>query len=315
MKQTITNLSINSKLLSNSFYKSISLTLLCSTILLISTHTLAQQEKSWYTNSFNLTKRNGLSLQLGSNSFLGDLGGNSGNGQPFIKDWDLKSTKLFTGLSYTYFLDNALSLNGDIHLTSVSGADSLSNKTSGHALGRYDRNLSFKSNIFEMQLTAELYPLQALPFNSIPKLMPYIGVGVGLFHFNPKAQLNGQWYNLQPLHLEGQGFAEYPERSNYKLTQFYIPLTLGVKYRVGENNLIALNTIFRITFTDYIDDVSTGYINPALFDKYLAPNDASIAKQLYYRGVYSNSPKTNSYRGYGGYDSYTSVFLSFTHLF
>ncbi len=284
-------------------------------MLLISTHTQAQQEKSLDTTISYLTNRNGFSLQLGSNSFLGDLGGNSGNGQPFIKDWDLKTTKLFTGLSYTYFLDNALSLNGDIHFTSVSGADSLSNKTSGHALGRYNRNLSFKSNIYEMQLTAELYPLQALLFNSTPKLMPYIGVGIGLFHFNPKAQLNGQWYNLQPLHLEGQGFAEYPERSNYKLTQFYIPLTLGVKYRVSENNLISLNTIFRITFTDYIDDVSTSYINPALFDKYLAPDAASVAKQLYYRGNYGTSPKLATYRGYTGYDSYTSVFLSFTHLF
>ena len=257
----------------------------------------------------------GVNFYLGGNTFLGDLGGNSGNGQPFIKDWDLKTTKLFTGLSYTYFLDNALSLNGDIHFTSVSGADSLSSKNSGHALGRYNRNLSFKSNIYEMQVTAELYPLQALSYNNIPKLMPYIGLGVGLFHFDPKAQLNGKWYNLQPLHLEGQGFAEYPERSNYKLTQFYIPLTLGVKYRVSENNLISLNTIFRITFTDYIDDISTDYINPALFDKYLAPKDASIAKQLYYRGVYSSSPKISSYRGNSGYDSYTSVFLSFTHLF
>src|SRR5438270_5837218 len=162
MKQTITNLFINFKLSNTSHYKNISLILLCSSMLLISTHTQAQQKKYANTTFSNLTKRNGLSLQLGSNSFLGDLGGSGGNGQPFIKDWDLKTTKLFTGLSYTYFLDNALSLNGDFHFTSVSGADSLSNNTAGHSLGRYNRDLSFKSNIFEMQATAELYPLQAI---------------------------------------------------------------------------------------------------------------------------------------------------------
>jgi hypothetical protein len=315
MKQTITNLIFNSKLLGNSLYKRISFTLLCSSMLLISAHTQAQKNGAFDKELSDLTNRSGLSLQLGSNTFLGDLGGNSGNGKPFIKDWNLKASKLFAGLSYTYFLDKGLSLNADVHLTSVSSADSLSDKTIGHSLGRYNRNLSFKSNIYELQVTGELYPLQIVSERSTPKLMPYIGAGVGFFHFNPKAQLNGQWYNLQPLHLEGQGFAEYPERSNYKLTQVYIPLTLGVKYRISENNLISLNTIFRITFTDYIDDASTGYINPALFVKYLEPDAASIAKQLYYRGVYSTSPKTSSNRGYSGNDSYTSVFLSLTHLF
>jgi hypothetical protein len=315
MKPTITNLSGNSKLFNNSFYKSISFILLCSSLLLIATHAHAQKRGPFDIDRSDLTNRSGLSIQLGSNYFLGDLGGNSGNGKPFIKDLDFKTTKLFTGLSYTYFLDQALSLNGDIHFTSVSGADSLSSTTPGHSLGRYNRNLSFKSNTYEMQVTAELYPLQAVSFYSTPKLMPYIGAGVGIFHFNPKAELNGQWYNLQPLHLEGQGSAEYPDRRNYKLTQLYIPFTVGIKYKISDNDLISLNTIFRITFTDYIDDVSTGYINSVLFDKNLNPDAANIAKQLYYRGTYHPSPNTGSSRGYSGNDSYTSVFLSFTHLF
>jgi hypothetical protein len=33
-----------------------------------------------------------------------------------------------------------------------------------------------------------------------------------------------------------------------------------------------------------VDDVSTTYIDPLLFDKYLAPADAAKAKRLYYRG-------------------------------
>jgi Domain of unknown function (DUF6089) len=267
-------------------------------MLFSSTHTQAQQEEDTTKKDFqDITKRSALSLQLGSNTFLGDLGGSRGNGKPFIKDWDLKTTRLFTGLSYTYFLDRALSLNADVHLTSVSAADSLSNKTSGHSLGRYNRNLSFKSNIFEMQVAAELYPLQAIYDKSTSEWMPYIGTGVGIFHFNPKAQLNGVWYKLHTLHLEGQGFAEYPERSNYKLTQFYIPLTVGVKYRVNENNLVSVNTIFRITFTDYIDDVSTTYIDPQLFNKYLSPEAAVLARQLYSRSLRPEKVKPNVGKG------------------
>lgn len=280
---------------------------ICSALLILSVSLKAQQD--------DIATRNGLSLQLGGNTFLGDLGGNKGTGKPFIKDWNSKTTRIFYGLSYTYFLDKAFSLNADLHLTSVIGADSLSSKTPGHSLGRYQRNLSFKSSIYEFQITGELYPLQAISDYSSPRLMPYVGAGLGFFHFNPKTKLNSEWYYLQPLHLEGQGFPEYPERSNYKLTQMYIPLTVGVKYQVGENDLISLNAIFRATFTDYIDDVSTSYIDPALFDKHLSPYAAGIAKQLYYRGLNSPTPKNNSYRGYTGNDSYTSVFLSFTHLF
>jgi hypothetical protein len=280
----------------------------CSGILLFSINTKAQEDDY-------ISRRSGLSLQFGMNSFLGDLGGNNGNGKPFIKDLNLKSSKLFTGLSYSYFFDKGLSINGDVHFTSVSAADSLSDQTPGHSLGRYNRNLSFKSSIYEMQITAELYPLQAISYYSTPKLMPYVGAGIGMFHFNPKTKLNGEWYYLQPLHLEGQGFAEFPERSNYKLTQLYIPLTLGVKYRITDNDLVSINAIFRKTFTDYIDDASTTYINPALFDKYLSPYAANIAKKLYYRGVSSPTPTTINYRGYTGNDSYTTVFLSFTHLF
>jgi len=289
-----------------SIRKNLSLAI-CSSLLLFSVHSKAQEE--------DITNKNGLTLQLGGNTFLGDLGGNGGNGKPFIKDWNSKTTRAFYGLSYTYFLDKAFSLNADLHLTSVTGADSLSSTTPGHSLGRYQRNLSFKSSIYEFQITGELYPLQAISDYSTPRLMPYIGAGIGFFHFNPKTKLNGEWYYLQPLHLEGQGFPEYIERSNYKLTQLYIPLTVGVKYRVGENSLVSLNAIFRATFTDYIDDVSTTYIDPSLFNKHLSPYAAGIAKQLYYRGLNSPTPKNNSYRGYTGNDSYTSVFLSFTHLF
>jgi hypothetical protein len=157
--------------------------------------------------------------------------------------------------------------------------------------------------------------LQAITEYKTSRFMPYIGTGFGLFHFNPKTKLNGEWYHLKPLHLEGQGFDEYPERGNYNLTQFYIPITFGLKYKINKNSLVSFNILFRHTFTDYIDDVSTTYINPALFDKYLPSSTANVAKQLYYRGINKSTPTINSNRGYTGNDSYTSVFLGFTHLF
>jgi len=38
--------------------------------------------------------------------------------------------------------------------------------------------------------------------------------------------------------------------------------------------------VYRFLATDYLDDVSTTYIDPNLFDKYLSQHDAALAKRL-----------------------------------
>ncbi len=258
---------------------------------------------------------NTIGFQLGANTFLGDLGGNQGSGAPFLKDFNRKTVRPLLGASYAYFPQSWLSVKASLNFTWVTGADSLITSQIGHAAGRYKRNLSFKSAITELSAETEWYPFQMLWQYNESRLRPFVGAGIGIFHFNPKAQLNGQWIDLQPLHLEGQGFAEYPDRKDYKLTQFYIPLSFGLKYRVSDNYLVSLSTTLRKTFTDYIDDVSTTYINPNLFDNYLSPAQAKLAKQLYYRGLNSQTQKPGPFRGYNNLDSYTSIFISFIYIF
>lgn len=257
----------------------------------------------------------GLNFYLGGNTFLGDLGGNQGKGRPYAKDFNSKTVRPFVGVSYAYFPYSWLSIKAGLHFTAVAGADSLVSTKFGNALGRFDRNLSFKSAITEVSAEVEYYPLQTFWRFEENRLRPFLGVGIGAFHFNPKANLNGQWVALQPLHLEGQGFPEYPDRKPYKLTQLYLPATLGIKYRISNNYFIGASATFRKTFTDYIDDVSTTYIDPNLFDKYLSRESASVAKQLYYRGKTSETTTPGPYRGSDKPDSYTSVFLTLTYFF
>jgi len=135
---------------------------------------------------------------------------------------------------------------------------------------------------------AEFYPtvfLEEDPEDVTARLRPYGVIGLGAFHFNPQGSYRNNlgdyvWVNLRPLHTEGEGFAEYPDRKEYKLTQLNIPLGAGIKYYFSENLNISFEIIHRKTFTDYIDDVSTRYIDPTLFDKYLSANDAAIAKAV-----------------------------------
>ena len=83
--------------------------------------------------------------------------------------------------------------------------------------------------------------------------------------FNPKAKLDGQWVELKPLRLEGQGMAEYPDRKEYNLIQMEVPMGFGFKYYLKENMYVGLEVLHRQLFTDYIDDVSTSYRDPIVF--------------------------------------------------
>ncbi len=285
-----------------------------SFLLLFALHSYAQFSN--YKEPWQDTRGSkGYNFEIGGNTFLGDLGGTSGIGKPSVKDFNGETLRPYFGVSYTRFPFSWISVKGGLHFTMVTDADSLIKERVGHSAGRFERNLSFKSAIEELSAEIEFYPFQTIYKYEEAQLRPFIGSGIGLFHFNPKAQLNGKWYNLRPLHLEGQSFPEYPERKNYKLTQPYIPLTLGLKYRLSNSYFISLSTCIRKTFTDYIDDVATTYIDPTLFDKYLSPTNATLAKQLYYRASPFSDYVPTEYRGYHSKDSYASIFFTITYIF
>lgn len=145
------------------------------------------------------------------------------------------------------------------------GAMAVFGKLSGHDKQSKDpavreRNLSFESNLKEFSAFARFYPVTFINgYKS--KFDFYLGFGIGVFNFNPKGELNGVLHELQPLGTEGQGLASYPDRNFYSKFSFSIPLSVGVKYYVNENLAIGLNFGTRLTFTDYIDDVSLTYPN------------------------------------------------------
>jgi hypothetical protein len=94
----------------------------------------------------------------------------------------------------------------------------------------------------------------------------YFFGGVGAFNFNPKAQLNNAWVELQPLGTEGQGLEGGPEP--YSLTQICIPMGLGLRKALNKQWSVGLELQYTKTFTDYIDDVSTNYFdNDAIADR------------------------------------------------
>jgi len=225
--------------------------------------------------------------------FLGDLGGTKGVGKGFVKDVNFPLTKLSAQLYVNYYPSEVVGLRLALNHGVLTGNDAEVTDKGGAEVDRLQRNLSFKTSVFEGYVAAEIYPTVLLEqYDGLQgKLRPYGVIGIGLMKFNPKAKdpATGQYVALQPLHLEGQGMAEYPDRKEYKLMQKEIPMGLGVKYFVKENMYIGFEVLHRKLFTDYIDDVSTGYIDPALFSAYLPAAQAAQASRLYYRGTYAGA--------------------------
>jgi len=267
-------------------------------LLLISIQTEAQhifieKNKSRLEAGFN----------FGPTFFLGDLGGNRGVGTKFIKDINPDMTRMMKSAYVSYYPSEVIGFRLAGTLTSVAGSDDQITTETGREVARKMRNLDFRSSIWEVYTAVEFFPgmwiSQMRGKETVSRIQPYCFAGIGVFHFDPEGSLtvNGKkkWFKLQELMTEGQGMEEYADRKPYQLTQLNIPLGFGIRYSVNEGINTSLECNYRQTFTDYIDDVSTNYIDPNLFDKYLSPEKAEIARAINNKAGGINSGANSRY--------------------
>ena len=210
---------------------------------------------------------------IGAMNCLTDIGGRKGIGKKFIKDLNFGKTQacgsFYIAANYKY----AFAVRAEVTIGKIAADDKVLESVKSTTFGRYERNLNFRSSISEFMLAGEFHPLFIfMPKDddewTPPMFSPYLLAGVGLFHFNPQANLNGKWVDLQPLNTEGQGFSKYPDRTPYKLNQISIPLGIGVRYELGSMFFVRGEFVYRKTSTDYLDDVSTDYVDPQIYDTY-----------------------------------------------
>lgn len=126
------------------------------------------------------------------------------------------------------------------------------------------RNLSFNSDIYEFSINGTFNFFAFNPAFSETSFTPYVGIGLGIFSYDPYALYKEQKYYLRPLGTEGQESEEYPNRKKYDNNALCIPLTLGVKYAITQHFNIFSEIRYRFTNTDYLDDVSKTY-TPSAF--------------------------------------------------
>jgi Domain of unknown function (DUF6089) len=207
-----------------------------------------------------------LGVNVGGTNYLGDL-------TPSGLWTSIGETHLSAGAFVRYNILGWVAIKGGVNYGQIAASDKNANAKSA----RVYRNLSFRSNIYEVALTAEINILRYEAYNLRRPFSPYIFGGIAIFKFNPQTQYDGKWYDLQPLGTEGQGLSGYSEK--YNLTQFSIPLGFGIKFTKNDKWNFGFEFGMRKTFTDYLDDVSKYY--PDLEE--LAHVNGQIAAELSWR--------------------------------
>lgn len=126
-----------------------------------------------------------------------------------------------------------------------------------------NRNLNFRNRFMEVSLQGELnfFPYQ---IGSDQRISPYLFAGISYFQMNPEGYYKGNWYPLQPLGTEGQGMPGM--EAKYKTGGMSVPAGFGLKVNLFAIFGASIEWGVRRTWTDYFDDVSGAYANPALLE-------------------------------------------------
>lgn len=188
-------------------------------------------------------------------------------------------------LGAQYYLNNNISIRSEFAWFQLEADDA----RAPIETGRRERNFSFQSNNFELNVTGHISLLpQGKRFYQRPPFNIYAFAGLGALYFNPKAELNGQMYALQPLKTE---------LIHYSRIALVIPYGFGVKAKLSPFTNLSLEGGYRTTFTDYIDDVSTVHPDPSAFTNPIAlalsDRGPEVGHKQSEAGSIRGNPKTN----------------------
>ena len=200
--------------------------------------------------------------KIGSSNYLGDIGGGDGSAKGWLLDMELLDTKYSVGGFTRYRFSNRWSFGGYLTYLQIAGKDNNSPNPS-----RRGRNLSFKNDMFELVVRADIsilniYDLGGKGYYN-PDFKLYAFAGVGGLYSNPKAKYQGEWHKLRELTTE---------LTTYSPIHFVVPVGMGAFFTFNRKHRFGMEVQYSFAYTDYLDDVSDVYADPEAL-----PNDVSRA--------------------------------------
>jgi len=212
-----------------------------------------------FLSSSALAQRSELGVFAGGAFYLGDLNPSGLFSQ----------TQPAFGAVYRFNLTTRWALRANVLTGVVTADDAIS--------GTPERNLHFRSRVNEFSIQAEINFLTYFTGSQNHRFSPFLFGGVGVFTFDPWTYIRNSYNNLDrnagriylaQLRTEGQGAPEnddYPAFPGvYNTTQLVIPFGFGFKFSLNRTFSLGVEWGMRLTFTDYLDDVSGFYVNPGI---------------------------------------------------
>ncbi len=183
-------------------------------------------------------------ISLGGSQYFGDLNDNYG----------FHYVRPAGGIFVRQHLNPYISVRGSLTYAKL-GYDDKSNTNPYQK----QRNLSFRNDIVELALQSEFNFLRFETGDPSHRFTPYLTAGIGVLYYSPYTTLNDKKYYLRPLGTEGQNTGNYDNRKYSHITAC-VPVGAGFKYWIRPGFNFGFEIADRLTFTDYLDDVSTTYI-------------------------------------------------------
>ena len=208
-----------------------------------------------------------LGIMLGPTNYQGDL--SSSNIQEMAKNVGLSG-----GLQGKYFFNDFLGLRSAFMYGRFNGNDAYATNPE-----RVKRNLSFRNDIADLSLCAEVNVLRYNPKEKYNYTLFLFG-GVSGYYNNPKAFYNNKWVALQPIGTEGQYLKKYPDLKPYSRFGATLLAGGGVKMALGTQWNVTIEMSGFRAFSDHIDDVAG--IAPSTYD--FVEEGQVAASELSYRG-------------------------------
>lgn len=202
---------------------------------------------------------------VGANIGVANYVGELDPGQSFISP-ALKFTRSCVGVEIVHRMAPRISYRGDLSWARIKGNDIKNSNTAGDDIYRNVRGLNFRSDIFALKFDVmiDMYPNRSGLKRRIST--PYMFLGVGVFYHNPMAEIDGGYVPLKPLGTEGQNMAGVGDGKKYSLIQPQFPVGIGYRYKLSTLFDLAIEFGWRLTLTDYLDDVSTTYTDKSYFE-------------------------------------------------
>lgn len=189
----------------------------------------------------------GIFVGMGSNSYYGDLSG-------FRHSFKAINYQFTFGVSYRF--NKRITAQASYRILRLAASDE---ESSIESFGRKKRHLSFRSMVHEFGITGT-FDIFNFDFKHTPDyshatgFYPYLLAGVGLIHYNPTTEYNGQVYELRPLITS----REKAEGLKYGSWAAYTTYGVGGKLKVSSFICFGMELTYTNTFTDNLDDLISG---------------------------------------------------------